>query len=94
MKASGHVNRGNEPSIQFSQDLAPSHGPRYSNLGWLLLLLIVWPFVGFVLGLQQIQDARHSRIRGNPRPVTFVAALYVATLASFLLSVLVLLLFA
>lgn len=81
-----------EPAIQFSQSIAPSNPPAAAGFAWLLVLVLVVPFIGLLLGLVMLQDARHSAARGNKPSVVNRSVIVIAIVISGCLSLMILLL--
>lgn len=77
---------GNGPSISFSQDKALSNSGKASTISWILILLVIIPIAGILIGLFQIQEARQSASRGKPWSSAHTQGLYVATILSVVLT--------
>lgn len=75
------------PAISFSQDKALSNSGKTSTISWVLILLVILPVAGILIGLFQIQEARQSASRGKPWSTSHVQGLYAATMFSVLLTV-------
>lgn len=75
------------PAISFSQDKALSNSGKTSTISWILILLVILPVAGILIGLFQIQEARQSASRGKPWSAPHVQGLYAATVFSVLLTV-------
>ena len=90
--ASGNLQKRSEPAIQFSQSIAPSSPPEASGFAWLLVLVLLVPFIGLILGLVMLQDSRHSAARGNKPSVINRSVIVAAIVISGCLSLIILLL--
>lgn len=77
------------PAISFSQDKALANSAKASTISWVLILLILLPVAGVMIGIFQIQEARQAASRGNPWNTGYVQGLYVATGVGLAMTVLV-----
>jgi len=75
------------PAISFSQDKALSNSGKTSTISWVLILLMVLPVAGILIGVFQIQEARQAKSRGNPWSVSHVQGLYVATIFGIIMTI-------
>jgi len=76
----------NGPSITFSQDKALSNSGKTSTISWILILILILPVAGILIGVFQIQEAKHSVTRGEPWSSGHVQGLYFATAFSVIVT--------
>lgn len=74
------------PSISFSQEKALSNSGKTSTISWVLILILILPIAGILIGVSQIQEAKHSASRGEPWSAGHVQGLYFATALSVILT--------
>lgn len=75
------------PAISFSQDKALSNTGKASTVSWILILMVLLPGAGVLIGISQIQEARASASRGKPWSAAHVQSLYFATIFGLLFTI-------
>jgi hypothetical protein len=75
------------PAISFSQDKALSNTGKASTVSWILILMVLFPGVGVLIGIFQIQEARASASRGKPWSAAHTQSLYFATIVGLLFTI-------
>lgn len=79
--------QGQKPAVTFAMPQGRSQQQPSSSVAWLWAFIIIWPFVGVLIGAAMLQECRHARERGNPWTAARKTAVVVPTAISLVLTI-------